>query len=166
MTQKQEATFAGIRKLLTPERVRFGVQAADWRDAVRAAGELMVETGAVEPRYVGAMIRSCEHFGPYIVIAPGLALPHSRSEDGVIQDSFSLVVLDSPVEFGNDANDPVHIVLALSARDPNGHIEQLRSVATSLAKLASAGDDWRPLRDATSPEAAIGILSGNEEDEQ
>ena len=165
MSLASHVDTAGIGGLLTPERVRLGVRAAGWREAVRAAGALMVDTGTVEPRYVDAMIRSCERFGPYIVIAPGLALPHSRAEDGAIADSFSLVTLASPVEFGNEANDPVHVVLALSASNSDGHIEQLRKASTSLGKLALAGDDWRPLREASSAEEAINIISGVEEDE-
>ena len=107
----------------------------DWQGAIRAAGKLMVEDGAVEERFVDAMIRVAKEFGPYIVVAPGIALPHARPEDGVIEASIAIVRLKNPVEFGNEDNDPVYLVVALAAVDHEQHIDGLRQLALVL------GDD-------------------------
>lgn len=153
---------SGVRDLLSPERVRLGVDAGDWRAAISAVGQLMVDTGTAEPRYIEAMIASCEKFGPYIVIAPGLALPHAAPTDGALRDSLALITLTSPVEFGNDDNDPVHVVLALSAVDHGAHLEQLRTVSSALQALSDQGDLWLPIREATTPQHVIDILTYND----
>ena len=53
----------------------------------------MVKNGTIEERYIDGMIETVKNLGPYIVIAPGVALPHARPEDGVIEPSMSLVTL-------------------------------------------------------------------------
>jgi len=78
------------------------------------------------------MIRVAKEFGPYIVIAPGIALPHARPEDGVIKASITVMRLKTPVDFGNKDNDPVYLVVALAALDNKGHVEGLSELATVL----------------------------------
>lgn len=114
------------------ERVATDVHAADWRAAVRAAGKLLEAGGAVEARYTEAMLRAAEELGPYIVIAPGLALPHARPEDGVRRACMAVITLDSPVTFGSPENDPVRVVVALGAADADGHVQALAQLMAAL----------------------------------
>lgn len=57
--------------------------------------DLLVAADVVEPRYYRAILDGVEQFGPYFVIAPGLAMPHGRPEEGVKKTGFSLVTLKS-----------------------------------------------------------------------
>jgi len=123
-----------LRQLLSAERVATDVTVEDWEAAVRAVGRLMVDTGVVEERYIDGMIDTAKELGPYIVIAPGLALPHSRPEDGVLQPCMALVTLKPPVDFGNPDNDPVDVVIAFGAVDHEQHVEALRDMATILSE--------------------------------
>lgn len=121
-----------LRELLRPELVKVNESVQDWEGAIRAAGKLMVADGAVEPRFVDAMIRVAKEFGPYIVVAPGIALPHARPEDGVIRASIAVVQLATPINFGNKDNDPVFLVIALAAVDNQQHIQGLAELASVL----------------------------------
>ena len=123
-----------LRELLTRERIATNVQVDHWEDAVRAVGRLMVDTGAVEERYIDGMINTAKELGPYIVIAPGLALPHSRPEHGVLEPCMALITLEPPTEFGNPDNDPVDLVIAFGAVDNEQHVEALRDMATILSE--------------------------------
>lgn len=123
-----------LKQLLTAERVATNVQVDNWEDAVRAIGRLMVDTNVVEERYIDGMINTAKELGPYIVIAPGLALPHSRPEDGVLQPCMALITLEPPVNFGNPDNDPVNLVIAFGAVDNEQHVEALRDMATILSE--------------------------------
>lgn len=118
---------------LSEQTIALSVRANDWREAIRVAGQLLVETGGVEPRYIEGMIRTAEELGPYIVIAPGIALPHARPEEGVIKNCFSLITLSPPVEFGNENNDPVVVVIAFGATDHEAHVEALAELARAIA---------------------------------
>ncbi len=123
-----------LRQLLSADRVATDVAVEDWEGAVSAVGRLMVDTGVVEERYIDGMIDTAKELGPYIVIAPGLALPHSRPEDGVLQPCMALVTLKPPVDFGNPDNDPVDVVIAFGAVDHEQHVEALRDMATILSE--------------------------------
>ena len=124
-----------LRDLVRPNIVAVDVEVKDWQEAIRAAGKLMFADGAVEERFSDAMIRVAKEFGPYIVVAPGIALPHARPEDGVIKASIAVLRLKTPVNFGNVDNDPVYLVVALAAIDHKQHIQGLSELAAVL------GDD-------------------------
>lgn len=134
-----------LRELLRPSLVATQVSVQDWEDAIRAVGRLLVADDAVEPRFIDAMIRVAKEFGPYIVVAPGIALPHARPEDGVKRASIGMITLAQPVEFGNEENDPVSLVIALAATDNKQHIQGLAELAAvlgdddTIARLRAAG---------------------------
>ena len=71
--------------------------------------------------------------GPYIVIAPGIALAHSRPSPAVLRAGISLVTLLEPVAFGHRENDPVRLVIGLAAVDEEGHITALSTLAEFLS---------------------------------
>lgn len=144
-----------LKNLLTKDTILLQATARDWREAIRLGGELLVRVGAVTPAYVEAMIRFTEEFGPYIVIAPGLALPHARPEEGVLRLGFSLVTLKTPVEFGIEYNDPVDVLFCMGAPDKEAHIEALRQVAT----LCSNADYFHRIREAKEIEEILGLLN-------
>ena len=121
-----------VKELIRENIIDVDVEVEDWQEAIRAVGGLLVADGAVEDRFVDAMIRVAKEFGPYIVVAPGIALPHARPEDGVIHASIAIIRLKTPVNFGNEENDPVYLVVALAAVDQNQHIEGLKQLAMVL----------------------------------
>lgn len=121
-----------FEELLPKEHIAVSVQAEDWESAVRAVGQLMVDTNAVEERYIEGMINTTKELGPYIVIAPGVAIPHARPEDGVLKPCLAFVKLSTPVEFGNKDNDPVTLLFALGALDHDQHVSALQKIAEIL----------------------------------
>jgi mannitol/fructose-specific phosphotransferase system IIA component (Ntr-type) len=140
-----------INKLIRKEIVDVDVAVEDWQGAIRAAGKLMVADGAVEERFSEAMIRVAKEFGPYIVVAPGIALPHARPEDGVIKPSIAIVRLSTPVNFGNEDNDPVYLVVALAAIDHEQHIDGLKQ----LAKVLGNQDKIAEIKSASTKEELL-----------
>ena len=83
------------------------------------------------------MVSTTRRLGPYIVVAPHLALLHSRPEDGVLQPGFALVTLRRPVPFGNRSNDPVSLVISIAAVDATSHRQALHQLAAILADPAN-----------------------------
>lgn len=101
--------------------IRLQAEAETWQEAVKIGVDLLVAADVVEPRYYQAILDGVEQFGPYFVIAPGLAMPHGRPEEGVKKTGFSLVTLKKPLEFNHDDNDPVDILITMAAVDANTH---------------------------------------------
>lgn len=118
-----------LKDLLTDKTIKTNVEAKSWEDAVRIGGELLVQNDCVEPRYVEAMVRNVKEIGPYVVIAPGVAMPHARPEEGVKQVCMSLITLKDPVPFGNKLNDPVKMVICFGTIDNSTHLKALSQLA-------------------------------------
>jgi PTS system ascorbate-specific IIA component len=143
-----------IGSLLPEGAITVGAHASDWRAAIQAAGAALTASGATHPGYTDEMIATVEQLGPYIVIAPGIALAHSRPSPQVKRAGLSIVTLAEPVAFGHHANDPVRLVVGLAAPDDESHVAALAGLAEFLsdperqAALLAA-------RDATSIRAAI-----------
>jgi PTS system ascorbate-specific IIA component len=135
-----------LAEYLNPDMIRLQVKAADWREAVRAGGQLLLEAGKCEARYVDAMVDAVETMGPYMVLAPGLALAHARPEDGVLELGMSIITLETPVEFGSEANDPVSLVISFGGVDKESHVGLL----SALAKFLMVNENQVFLREATS----------------
>lgn len=132
----REGTIGGgqpsLAQMLSEDTVALRVSVSNWEEAVRAAGALLVRSGAVEPRYVEAMIQMVKEIGPYIVIAPGVALPHARPEEGALRPCMSALTLSPAINFGNVHNDPVSLVIAFAAPDAEGHVGALAELARVL----------------------------------
>lgn len=103
--------------------VRLQAEANSWQEAVKIGVDLLVAADVVEPRYYQAILDGVAQFGPYFVIAPGLAMPHGRPEEGVKKTGFALVTLKEPLVFNHEDNDPVDILITLAAVDANTHQE-------------------------------------------
>jgi PTS system ascorbate-specific IIA component len=114
----------------SPDLIRAGVFAEDFREAILAAGDLLVTGGIAEPEYSQAMVRVVEELGPYIVMIEGVALAHAAPTDGVIRNGLSVVQLATPVDFGGGKM--VRLVFALAATDHDSHIENLGALAEVL----------------------------------
>lgn len=123
----------GLSAMVPPEAIRLGAEVADWRAAVRESGAALVASGATDEAYTDEMIATVEQLGPYIVIAPGIALAHARPSPAVHRAGMSIVTLRDPVAFGHRDNDPVHLVVGLAAPDDEGHVTALATLAEFLA---------------------------------
>jgi len=95
-----------------------------------------------------------KELGPYIVVAPGVAMPHARPEDGAIATGMSLVTLKEPVVFGNPDNDPVRLVIGLAALDAQAHLHAL----ATLVELLGDPEMVRQISRQLSAEAILGLM--------
>ena len=114
---------------LSESAIIIGAEADDWRAAVRVAGRALCESGATLAGYSDEMIRMIEEHGPYVVIAPGLALAHARPGPDVLADGLAVVTLATPVLFGHPHNDPVSVVLGLAIKSAKTHLETVAELA-------------------------------------
>ena len=105
----------------------------DRNQAISIAGELLVSSQKVRPEYIESMLEAVEKFGPYIVIAPGIALAHGKPSDAVVESGLSLLVIREAIEFEHSQNDPVQLVFGLAATDHESHIEVMAELAEFLS---------------------------------
>ena len=102
-----------------------------WQEAIHITGKLLLDLGSIEESYIQAMIDAVNELGPYMVIAPKIALAHAAAQVGVLKNDMALLVFKEPVLF-NCKNDPVHLMIGICALEPGSHLEQLKRLAVLL----------------------------------
>ena len=100
------------------------------------------------------MIENYRVNGPYFVLTPRIAIPHAKVETGAKKIGLSLISLSKPIEFGNKINDPVELVICLSATDHSSHIEAL----AELADILMDENKVEKILKANDKEEVLGIL--------
>jgi mannitol/fructose-specific phosphotransferase system IIA component (Ntr-type) len=120
--------------VLSTGPVLLGAEAADWRSAVRLSGQLLVESGAVTPEYVDCMVQTVETYGAYIVIAPGIAIPHASAARFVLKPVVGVVILRRPVSFSPAPRDQVDIMFPIASAVDDEHLHTLSLLCESLAR--------------------------------
>lgn len=133
--------------------VLVDIQVKDWREAIRAVCEPLLEADVITATYIERCIAMVDEHGPYMVVAPGIALAHAPPEDGVLNLCLSAATLSDPVLFHHPDNDPVDLIFAFGSPDNQQHIRLLSALAEGLS--GSLADD---LRQASTQEAAEQIM--------
>ena len=111
--------------MLPSEEVRLNVSCESWQEAVRQSAQYLLRNGCIEERYISSMIENVEKNGPYILVAPGFALPHEALNAGAKKVGMSLIRLAEPVVFGKPEFDPVEWVCCLSAINKETHLKAM-----------------------------------------
>lgn len=114
--------------LVKTENIQILDHVSDWKEAIHIAAKPLIGGGYIEPRYVDAIFKSTEKFGPYYVLAPEIAMPHASSEDGVIAKQISLLVLKNSIKFSEDGYD-VRLIFVLATPDSHSHLQMLRDLS-------------------------------------
>jgi PTS system mannitol-specific IIA component len=144
-------TLHELSRLLPDSSINLTATAADRDDAIRQAGALLVQAGAVDPDYVDQMLER-EHVVSTFV-GEGIAMPHGTltAKSDVLNEGLSVLLLGKPVDW---AGQPVTLVIGIAAHG--------RRYITLLSQLATALlDDGRAtsLREATTAERVRALLA-------
>lgn len=156
MTKAKGESEKMLKDVLKKSSMKLQVEATDWEDAVRKVGRLMVDDGNVKEQYIDNMVQTVKELGPYIVLAPGIALAHSRPDESVINISMAMISLKNPVEFGNEYNDPVKLVFALAGKDHESHVDAMSQWAAAMQNE----ENVKRLMETTDLDEAYTLLMG------
>jgi len=111
-------------------------EVTDWKGAITEAAQPLLDKKYIEKDYIAAMIENVENIGPYIVLAPKVAVPHARPERGVKKLGISLLKINEPVDFNVDGEDDperyVQLVFVLAAVDGEAHLKALMQLSKIL----------------------------------
>lgn len=122
-----------LTDLLKEELIQQVDSVSNWQDAVGLAAQPLLAHGYIEESYIQAMIASINETGPYIVLAPKVAVPHASPDAGVHQLGISLLQVKEPVDFSEDDDDKkVQLIFVLAAVDSTAHLRALQELALIL----------------------------------
>lgn len=103
-----------------------------WQEAVRAACEPLLADGTIEKAYPEMIIKKVEELGPYIVIAPDIAIPHAQEGVGVNDTAVSFMKTEKPVSFAADGEHDARLFFVLASTDNEKHLQNLAEMAEVL----------------------------------
>lgn len=123
-----------LTDLLKEELIQQVDSVSTWQDAVGLAAQPLLAYGYIEESYIQAMIASINATGPYIVLAPKVAVPHASPDAGVHQLGISLLQVKEPVDFSEEGHDDkkVQLIFVLAAVDSSAHLRALQELALIL----------------------------------
>lgn len=114
-----------LKDVLTPSHIQVLHQVSDWRSALTVASQPLLKENIITEQYICAMIANVEYYGPYIVIAPYLALGHALPSDGVHSLGVSVLKLQEDVYFEDR---PVSVVMILAPVDKQSHLGIMKDI--------------------------------------
>ena len=109
-------------------------ESEDWETAIRKASIPLIKSKKILPEYPENIIKGAKIHGPYFVVAPGIAIPHARPEEGALEEALGISILKTPVPFLNSPNNPVKYLFTLSMTSSQGHLEALAQLVELLEK--------------------------------
>lgn len=133
---KEEGRLKDLEEVLDRSLIRITDKKLTWREAISEAAQPLVEQQYINDEYITAMIETVEELGPYIVLAPKVAIPHARPERGVEKLGISLLKVNNEVNFNKDgeadADKYVKLIFVLAAIDGEAHLKALTQLSRIL----------------------------------
>lgn len=131
-----------LKQLLEENLITFEKSFTTWEEAIAGGAKRLVESGRVTADYIDAMIESVNTHGPYIVIAPNIAMPHSQlGANGVNDTSMALMIVEEPVSFEQgDPTKDARIFITIAAVDEQKHMDNIVAVANLFSNEPLVAD--------------------------
>lgn len=123
-----------LKEILEKGYYSFHNEFDSWEKAIEASYQPLLEQNVVEPVYVEAVIECVKKYGPYIVIVPGIAMPHStEGAVGCNGTAISFMKVENEVDFDPEDPDKKAILFfSLASLDHEQHIQNIQSLMDTL----------------------------------
>lgn len=119
---------------LTTDTILFAEDVAGWREAIALVAQPLLDSGSITPRYVEAMTDSiAAPGGTYIDLGFGIALAHSRPENGVQANGLSSLRVRPAVLLNDEPEHPIDQFFCLAATDAGEHMATMVELAGLLS---------------------------------
>ncbi len=113
------------------ENIHLGLKAANKEEAIRFAGNKLVELGYAEPEYVDAMFEREALVSTYL--GESIAVPHGTVEakDRVKKTGIVICQYPSGIQFTDDHDDVAKLVIGIAAKNDE-HIQVITTITNAL----------------------------------
>ena len=126
METREDAIFT-----LSAKHIHLNLSAQNKEQAIRYAGQKLVEGGYVEPDYIDAMLAREKLTSTYL--GESIAVPHGTIEakDRVIKTGIVICQYPNGIQFGDEPDEIAHLVIGIAAQN-NEHIEVIMRITSAL----------------------------------
>lgn len=107
-----------------------------WQDSIYGAAQPMVADGTLDNQYLDKIIENVNTYGPYFIIMPDVAMPHSTlGGTGVYKTAIGFCKVKEPVVFDpNDETRNARLFFTLAAVDNEQHLQNMVQLSEMLVK--------------------------------
>jgi len=140
-----------MTNILSTEKVKLGATVSNKEEAIRLAGQLLVDAGHVEVGYIEKMLEREAVLSTFM--GNGIAIPHGTNESKALVKSTGLSIVQIPngVDYGDGQVAKLLIGIAASG---NEHVE----ILTNIAMIISEDENVDQILNATSANEIIEIF--------
>lgn len=131
---KRRRAIILLREIYEKKHYLFCPEPLSWEESIRKGCEPLRKDGTVDETYAEEIIACIRKHGPYIVILPGVALPHSTEKaKGAHATAVGFMKTAVPVRFeeGNPEKD-AQIFFTLSSTNPDEHLDNMQRLYSVL----------------------------------
>lgn len=144
-----------LKELVNNKHTVFHQRFDTWEEAIQAGCGPLLNDHTITQDYVDLVIKCVHDYGPYIIIAPMIAMPHSTEGAlGVNDTKIAFMKVEEPVHFKDD--DPEYdakLFFTLASIDNEQHLKNIMN----LSEMLMNEDVVAELLEATNDEDLIRI---------
>lgn len=142
--------------ILSTNKVKLNAKPKDKFEAIRMAGQLLVEAGHVSAGYIDKMIEREMTLSTFM--GNGLAIPHGTqdSKSLILSTGLSIVQIPDGVDFGD--GETANLVIGIAAAG-NDHLD----ILTNVAMICSEDENIEQIMQASTPEEMVNIFESGME---
>jgi PTS system mannitol-specific IIA component len=142
--------------ILSIDKVKLNAKVGDKYEAIRIAGQLLVDAGHVASGYIDKMLERESTLSTYM--GGGLAIPHGTkdSKDLIKSTGMSIVQIPDGVDFGE--GESAFLIVGIAAAGDE-HLE----ILTNVAMVCSDDENLERIRKASSEVEMIEIFESGME---
>lgn len=135
-------------------QILLHASAGDKQEAIRQAGQLLVESGFIEAGYVTSMLGREKVANTFL--GNGIAIPHGLPQDRHLIKQTGVAVMQAPGGVTWNPGETAHLIVAIAAKSDE-HIEVLRR----LTRVLGDQEQVNRLTHTNDPRDIIEALTGN-----
>ena len=123
-----------LREFVANKHTAYHQRFDSWEEAIQAGCEPLLKDNTITQDYVHSVIQCVKEYGPYIVIAPMIAMPHaSTGAVGVNNNRIGFMKVEEPVHFTpGDPEKDATLFFTLAAVDADKHLENMMKLSEML----------------------------------
>ena len=123
-----------LKEIIEKGHYSFNSGYDSWQDAITASYQPLLKDGTVNDEYVKQVIACVEKYGPYIVLVPGIAMPHStEGASGCFGTAISFMRVENEVDFDpEDEEKKATLFFSLASLDHEQHLANIQSLMEVL----------------------------------
>ena len=131
-----------LKEIVAQKLCYFAESAASWQESIKLSCKALEDAGIVGEQYADEIVKCVAENGPYIVLMPGIALPHSmENSPNAFGTAIAFTKLAAPVSFDDaDPDKSASVFFTLAATNDELHLKNMRKLFKMLTNEELCAD--------------------------